>query len=239
MRSAGVVRSAVAALAVVLASSACAEGAFEGPEVVQPSGTAGDPNGETAGRPDADASAESMAETLPETSPETETTKPKPETTTTDETEPESGTTETTEEDPDDPDEQEGSDGDDSPDDAPDVPSHAERSIELVNERRDENRMPELEEDPDLTALAEGWADQMAVEGNLYHNPNLFEDRPPAYRMAGENVAYNSNPGNIDSAWWDSDGHRDNILNSSYTHMGVAFVQDGEGLWWAVQVFAG
>lgn len=116
---------------------------------------------------------------------------------------------------------------------------HAAVSIDYVNLRRSDDGAGPLEEDPELTALADGWAKQIAAEGNLYHNPNLFQDRPPDYRMVGENVAYNSVAGNINDAWWNSDGHRANILNESYTHIGVAYVQDDRGTWWAVQVFAG
>lgn len=204
--------------------------------MVQTASSADDP---AAARSD-DAPAAGSSSAGPSTSSATgteTTTKPKPETTTTETTapEPETTTTEATDSESDDSDEQPGRPGD--PDDTPAL-DHAASSIEYVNQRRNEHRMHGLEEDPELTALAEGWAGQMAAESNLYHNPNLFEDRPSSYRMTGENVAYNSNAGNIDSAWWDSDGHRANILNTSYSHIGVAFVQDGSGLWWAVQVFA-
>lgn len=165
------------------------------------------------------------------TSPKT--TKPKPATTTSEPEVPEDGG-----DDGEGDNGGEGSDPGDGDEPLP-PPDYAAESIDYVNQRRNGNGRDPLQEAPELTDLAEGWAKQIAAESNLYHNPNLFQDRPPGYGMVGENVAYNSVAGNINDAWWNSDGHRANILNESYTHMGVAFVQDDRGVWWAVQVFAG
>jgi uncharacterized protein YkwD len=46
-------------------------------------------------------------------------------------------------------------------------------------------------------------------------------------------------PGGLDQAWWESDGHRANILGENYEAVGIAFVPDGRGTYWAVQIFGG
>lgn len=116
---------------------------------------------------------------------------------------------------------------------------YAAASVAYVNERRAENGLGALEVDPELTAVAQAWAEQMVAEQDLYHNPDLGEQVPAGYGAWGENIAYSSDPTRIDGMWWESDGHRANMLGSSYTHIGVAFVQDDQGTWWAVQNFAG
>ncbi len=42
-----------------------------------------------------------------------------------------------------------------------------------------------------------------------------------SYRSAGENIAGNSSASAAMTAWMQSQGHRANILNSNYTHIGV------------------
>lgn len=146
----------------------------------------------------------------------------------------------------DDPDEGD-SDGDGSEDDEPSGPPAddgsdaglAATSVAYVNDRRNEAGLGTLAGDPELTAMADRWARQMLAEQDLHHNPNLGSEKPAGYGTVGENIAYSSTPTNIDDMWWDSDGHRANILGSSYTHIGVAFVEDDRGTTWAVQVFAG
>jgi uncharacterized protein YkwD len=115
----------------------------------------------------------------------------------------------------------------------------AAESLAFVNQRRSENGLPALEVDPDLTAMAEGWANQIAANQDLRHNPNLAEQAPDEYLAVGENVGYAPSSSAIDTGWWESDGHRENILRSSFDAIGIAFVVDGNGTYWGVQVFAG
>lgn len=57
------------------------------------------------------------------------------------------------------------------------------------------------------------------------------------YRTAGENIAYGQRtPQAVVQAWINSSGHRANILNASYTHLGVGYVADGH--YWT-QMFIG
>ena len=58
-----------------------------------------------------------------------------------------------------------------------------------------------------------------------------------SYRTAGENIAYGySTPQAVVDAWMNSSGHRANILNASYTQIGVGHVQDGN---YCTQIFVG
>lgn len=59
-----------------------------------------------------------------------------------------------------------------------------------------------------------------------------------SYRSAGENIAYGqSTPEQVMSAWMNSSGHRANILNSSFTSIGVGYVQNSSGTPYWTQLF--
>ena len=48
------------------------------------------------------------------------------------------------------------------------------------------------------------------------------------YRTAGENIAKGQNsPEEVVNAWMNSQGHRENILSSDFTHIGIGYVEQG------------
>ena len=58
------------------------------------------------------------------------------------------------------------------------------------------------------------------------------------YRGAGENIAYGQPTAReVMTAWMNSEGHRANILNASFTRLGVGIVKNGSTMYWA-QMFA-
>ena len=58
-----------------------------------------------------------------------------------------------------------------------------------------------------------------------------------SYRTAGENIAYGQRtPAAVVDAWMNSSGHRANILNASYTQIGVGYCAN-ENYW--TQMFIG
>ena len=58
-----------------------------------------------------------------------------------------------------------------------------------------------------------------------------------SYRAAGENIAKGqTTPAAVVNAWWNSEGHRQNMLNASFTQIGVGYVADGK--YWT-QMFIG
>ena len=98
-----------------------------------------------------------------------------------------------------------------------------------------------------LMQAAEIQGEQVAAAGRLEHDlpaatyPTL-QDRVAAagydWRAIGENLAFGQRDAAaaID-AWMNSSGHRANILNVTYTEIGVAFVTDVNGRPYYVQVF--
>ena len=78
----------------------------------------------------------------------------------------------------------------------------------------------------------------MAGTGQLVHS-DLRAGLPNGWCAAGENIAY-AGGGNADSIhrmWMASPGHRANILNPQFTHVGIGATTDSRGQLWMAQVF--
>lgn len=109
--------------------------------------------------------------------------------------------------------------------------------LELVNEERAKYGLKPLEWDNALANVARAHSNDMANRGFFAHNNPDGEtpfDRINAaginYRSAGENIAAGQkSPQEVVNAWMNSEGHRANILNSSYTKLGVGFVTTNNG----------
>lgn len=116
--------------------------------------------------------------------------------------------------------------------------------IRLVNEIRAENGLKTLTANWELSRVARYKSQDMV--DNLY-----FSHTSPVYgspfqmirafglsfRTAGENIAYGQRtPQAVVNAWMNSSGHRANILNASYTQIGVGYVANGH--YWT-QMFIG
>jgi uncharacterized protein YkwD len=110
----------------------------------------------------------------------------------------------------------------------------------LINSERSKAGVRTLVLNDNASAVARDWAKTMANQNRLYHNPNLRRDIENrvgrGWRMLGENVAYNPSINDMHRRFMGSSGHRANILNRSYTHLGVGVVAKN-GQFWAAQVF--
>jgi putative cell wall-binding protein/uncharacterized protein YkwD len=116
--------------------------------------------------------------------------------------------------------------------------------LDRINRERAATGVRQLAPDGCLSRMASGWAGAMA-EGNLagsVHNPSLTADaRACSLRGWGENVGRTtgSSPdaARIMSAWMASEGHRNNILRASFTHIGIGVDRGSNGSWYYVLDF--
>lgn len=124
------------------------------------------------------------------------------------------------------------------------VLSYEAEVISLVNQIRREHGLSEFKTNWELCRVARYKSQDM-------HDKNYFSHTSPtygspfqmmksfgiSYRTAGENIArgYRS-PKAVVDGWMNSSGHRANILNSSFTQIGVGYVADGN--YWT-QMFIG
>jgi uncharacterized protein YkwD len=112
----------------------------------------------------------------------------------------------------------------------------AARVVELVNQVRQGSCKP-LQVDSRLTTAAQGHATDMAQRKYFSHDTPegvKFDQRIKAAgyeRPAAENIAQGQRtPEQVMQSWMQSDGHRRNIMNCSYTTIGVAV--DTNGFYW-------
>jgi len=120
-----------------------------------------------------------------------------------------------------------------------------------INNERTSAGMPALAEHGCVVYVAQLRSDDMASRGYFAHTSpegatafSLMDANGVPYGWAGENLARNNYPSNdaVGVAIRDlmaSQGHRDNILNPNFTHLGVAAVDDGTGMWYFTMVFIG
>jgi uncharacterized protein YkwD len=108
-----------------------------------------------------------------------------------------------------------------------------------TNVARRRHDLPPLHRVKCLRRIAVHWSEHLARTGDFEHqNLNVIFRRCDRANAAGENIARGGvSPKRMVRLWMNSPGHRANILNRRYTHLGVgAAVRNGQ--WTGVQDFA-
>ena len=124
------------------------------------------------------------------------------------------------------------------------VLNYEKEVVRLVNEIRAENGLSALTYDWQLGRVARIKSQDMCDNRYFSHTSptygspfQMMKSFGITYRSAGENIARGQQtPQAVVNAWMNSSGHRANILNSSFTHIGVGYVADGK--YWT-QMFIG
>lgn len=124
------------------------------------------------------------------------------------------------------------------------VTEYEREVIRLVNERRAENGLPPLTYDWQLSRVARYKSQDMKDNGYFSHTSPVYgspfqmiKSFGISYRTAGENIAKGyRTPKAVVDGWMNSPGHRANILNKSFTKIGVGYVAAGH--YWT-QMFTG
>lgn len=113
--------------------------------------------------------------------------------------------------------------------------------VDLTNAERTKAGLKPLEMHTPLMAVAHAKSADMAKNNYFSHTSPTFgspfdqiKSAGISYRSAGENIAQGQRtPQQVVQAWMDSPGHRQNIMNANFTHIGVGFVE--EGYYWTQQ----
>ena len=124
------------------------------------------------------------------------------------------------------------------------VLSYESEVIRLVNEVRRENGLKALTANWELSRVARYKSQDMLNKGYFSHTSptygtpfQMIKAFGLSFRTAGENIARGySTPQAVVNGWLNSSGHRANILNASYTPIGVGYVAQGN--YWT-QMFIG
>lgn len=127
-----------------------------------------------------------------------------------------------------------------------DLQSMRQGVLELVNAARAQNGAAPLTLDSKLCDVAQLRAEEI-VQSFSHTRPNgtscftAVKEAGISNGTLGENIAAGqSSPASVMDSWMNSEGHRKNILNSSFTSIGIGYVKapSGYGHYW-VQMFMG
>ena len=121
------------------------------------------------------------------------------------------------------------------------VRAYEQEVIRLTNLERAKYGLKPLTEDWELSHVARYKSQDMHDRRYFDHNSptygtpfQMMKAFGLSYRSAGENIAMGyRTPQAVVTGWMNSSGHRANILNSSYTKIGVGYVADGN--YWTQQ----
>ena len=119
-------------------------------------------------------------------------------------------------------------------------------TFNLINQQRTKNGLSALKIDNELQRVARIKAQDM-VDNNYFSHTSPTYGSPfdmmkkfgISYKTAGENIAGNSSNSSAVTAWMNSEGHRANILNSSFNYTGVGVVNGSKYGKIYVQMFIG
>lgn len=122
--------------------------------------------------------------------------------------------------------------------------SYENEVIRSVNEIRVKNGLHALTTNWELSRIARYKSEDMADNGYFSHTSptygtpfQMIRAFGLTFQSAGENIAYGqTSPQAVVNSWMNSSGHRANILNASYTQIGVGYSPNGN--YWT-QMFIG
>lgn len=117
------------------------------------------------------------------------------------------------------------------------------RITELVNEHRAAAGLKPVSYSAALSEAAQVRA--LEIETSFSHTrpdgrnfSTVLTEYGISYRYSGENIAWGQkSPEEVVTAWMNSAGHRANILNESFTELGVGYYQNAKGTNYFTQLF--
>lgn len=116
--------------------------------------------------------------------------------------------------------------------------------IRLVNIERQKNGLPALKEHWELSRVARHKSNDMSNKGYFSHTSptygspfDMIRSYGIQYRSAAENIAQGQRSAQqVVNSWLNSSGHRQNIMNRNFTHIGVGL--DKNGYYWTQMFIA-
>ncbi len=116
-----------------------------------------------------------------------------------------------------------------------------EEVVQLVNQERAKYGLKPLTSNWEVARVARYKSQDMINKNYFDHNSptygtpfQMMKNFGITYKTAGENIAAGQTTAQaVVKAWMNSEGHRKNILSSSYTQIGVGYVKGGSyGHYW-------
>ncbi len=133
---------------------------------------------------------------------------------------------------------------DDVVQDGYEISEYEQKVCDLVNDIRTQYGLAPLSVNAELSKIARIKSEDMKEVGYFSHTSptygspfDMMKQFGISYRTAGENIAMGQRtPEEVVNGWMNSEGHRANILNNTFTQIGVGYVENGH--YWT-QMFVG
>ena len=111
--------------------------------------------------------------------------------------------------------------------------------VSAINQVRAAHGVAPLQVDPRLTTLARWWSGQMSGADHLSHNPALATMFPVGWSKIGENVGTGPSTVALEQAFEHSPEHLANMVDPTYTSIGLGVVWNGNVEWVSEEYMAG
>jgi uncharacterized YkwD family protein/spore coat assembly protein SafA len=126
-----------------------------------------------------------------------------------------------------------------------DVKTTENKVLELVNVQRSKVGLQPLKANWQVSRVARYKSQDMINKGYFSHTSptygspfTMMESFGVKFSAAGENIAMGqTTPEAVMNGWMNSPGHRSNILNPTYTELGVGLAKDSSGRCYWTQMF--
>ncbi|HUR76550.1 MAG TPA: CAP domain-containing protein [Acidimicrobiales bacterium] len=118
------------------------------------------------------------------------------------------------------------------------APAESSEFVSAINQLRRSQGLNDLAVNGNLTSVAQDWAVHMAGEDGISHRANLSDGIYIDWRRLGENVGMGPNVDDLMQAFIASPGHYKNLVDATFTHVGVGTVRTPDGLLYTAHEFA-
>lgn len=109
------------------------------------------------------------------------------------------------------------------------APDQSSQFVNAINQLRASKGLNPLAIDGQLTNVAQNWAVQMAENDGISHRLDIRAGISALWRRLGENVGVGPTVSQLMDAFIASPGHYKNLVDPTFTHIGVGTVRTPDG----------
>lgn len=118
------------------------------------------------------------------------------------------------------------------------APSESSQFVAAINQLRESKGLNDLIVDNNLTSIAQNWAVTMGQADDIFHRSNLADGVTINWKRLGENVGMGPTVTDLMNAFIASPHHYENLVDPTFTHVGVGTVRTPNGLMYTAHEFA-
>ncbi|MEY2473330.1 MAG: hypothetical protein QOK28_2659 [Actinomycetota bacterium] len=118
------------------------------------------------------------------------------------------------------------------------APAESSAFVDQINQVRASKGLGALVVDSNLSSVAQQWAEHMGEAQAISHRGNLAAGVTIDWKMLGENVGLAPTVNDMMSAFVNSPVHYENIVNGSFTRIGIGTVRTPDGELYSAHEFA-